>query len=175
LLKANDDLTMANSELRTMNEQLLINSEEAASSHEEVETLNEEMQATNEELETLNEELQATVEELNTTNDELQSRSTDLEKLGESREQRLLRLERERDALAQALEIRGEMVAILGDDKKLLYISPSMAGDTSLKAPERLKDGSKVKLRDGREYVISQREIRVDGKVAFVISLSSRT
>ena len=74
LLAANDELTIANHDLRRLNEQLLISREEAASANEEIETLNEEMQATNEELETLNEELQATVEELNTTNDELESR-----------------------------------------------------------------------------------------------------
>jgi two-component system CheB/CheR fusion protein len=81
LLKANQELTVANAELRSANEELLVGSEEVQAATEEVETLNEELQATNEELETLNEELQATVEELNTTNDDLEARTLELEEM----------------------------------------------------------------------------------------------
>lgn len=172
LLKANDDLTLANSELRTMNEQLLINAEEAASAHEEVETLNEEMQATNEELETLNEELQATVEELNTTNDELQSRSSDLERVGETRETRLSRLARERDALAQAIEQRGDLVAIVGDDGQALYVSPGLVGEAILKGTDGLRKDGKVKLRDGQEYRSAAHDIVVDDETLRIVSFT---
>ena len=78
-MAANEDLTLANAELRSANEELPVGSGEIQAATEEVETLNEELQATNEELETLNEELQATVEELNTTNDDLEARTAELE------------------------------------------------------------------------------------------------
>jgi TolA-binding protein len=155
---------MANAELRTANEQLLINAEEAASSHEEVETLNEEMQATNEELETLNEELQATVEELNTTNDELQSRSADLESANAAREYRLASLMQERDALAQALALRGDLVAVFAPDDTPVYLSPGLDGDSLVKSIAKLKGNGSIKLGDGRACTVTPQSVDLNGK-----------
>ena len=128
LLQANDELIVANVELRNMNEQLLVNAEEAASSSEEIETLNEEMQATNEELETLNEELQATVEELNTTNDELEARGGDLERIAREREAELIRVDAERAALGLAMERAAGPFVLLSDDR-IVYGSNGVVAD----------------------------------------------
>jgi two-component system CheB/CheR fusion protein len=166
---------MANSELRTANEQLLINAEEAASSHEEVETLNEEMQATNEELETLNEELQATVEELNTTNDELQSRSGDLERSSAMREARLSRIATERDALAKVIETRGELILIADQKGNVLYASRALESDPVVKSLGGLNSNKKVKLLDGSAVAASAREIELDGQKLRVLTFSAET
>ena len=161
---------MTNAELRTTNEQLLIGAEEAASSHEEVETLNEEMQATNEELETLNEELQATVEELNTTNDELQSRSAELERAGADRETEIAVLARERDALASALESRGELIAIFDHEQKPVYVSAALDDEPLLRNPRLWKEDRKLRLRDGREVVPHVWELHFNGKKLQAVS-----
>jgi two-component system CheB/CheR fusion protein len=128
LLAANDELTAANTELRSLNEQLLINTEEAASASEEIETLNEEMQATNEELETLNEELQATVEELNTTNDELESRGLELERTAESREFDFARVDAERELLGRALDVLGGPLAVIDAMGIVIHGSATLGG-----------------------------------------------
>src|SRR5262249_29379293 len=107
------DLTLANAELRSANEELLVGSEEVQAATEEIETLNEELQATNEELETLNEELQATVEELNTTNDDLEARSAELEEAAAVVEDERKRTEAGLVALGDRL-MASEEVIILG-------------------------------------------------------------
>jgi two-component system CheB/CheR fusion protein len=115
LVRANESLALANTELRNMIEELLVNNEEVQSATEEVETLNEELQATNEELETLNEELQATVEELNTTNDDLQARNAEFRDLAVSLEAQRRTSEIERSRVEAILDSMGDAVIVLDE------------------------------------------------------------
>ncbi|MBV8150362.1 MAG: hypothetical protein JOY59_02295, partial [Candidatus Eremiobacteraeota bacterium] len=173
LLKANDELTLANVDLRTTNEQLLINAEESASANEEIETLNEEMQATNEELETLNEELQATVEELNTTNDELSSRSLELERESTSTQDVLSQLTREHAAMARALESTGALVAVYDDSDKVIYKSPPLEHEAFLSAPPKKWLGKgKVTLSGDGEFSVKSHEVTDDGGRLTIVTFS---
>jgi two-component system, chemotaxis family, CheB/CheR fusion protein len=120
LQKANQDLAVANTGLRSANEELLVGNEEAMAAMEEIETLNEEQQATNEELETLNEELQATVEELNATNDDLEARTLELQDHAASQAALMSTLEEERQRLDAVLASMSDAVMVVDKEGELL-------------------------------------------------------
>jgi two-component system, chemotaxis family, CheB/CheR fusion protein len=78
IMKLEQALKDARSQLRTTTEDFDVAREELQSANEEIQSSNEELQSINEELETSKEELQSANEELTTINEELQNRLEEL-------------------------------------------------------------------------------------------------
>lgn len=170
LLTANQEVTRANSELRSRLDDFLVTNEESQAAIEEVETLNEEMQATNEELETLNEELQATVEELNTSNADLAARGDELQSLASSLEVQKAQLEAILSGLADAVLVvtpQGKPLLMNEAYKRLFGIGEAAQkgdGDAHAEANSALNNDAANKEGDPLNYIADGdgRQVRME-------------